>query len=123
MEFRLTNALATFQRLMERCRGEPHLRECLIYLDDIIIYSDTIDGHLKRLVAVFQWLEQSALKLKGSKCEFFQDQIDYLGYIVSANGVHTDTKKIKVIKEWPVPTRTTQFSRLCEYRARKLSIS
>ena len=88
MPFGLTNAPATFQRLMERWIGELHLRDCLIYLDDII--SDSVDSHLRRLNSVFQRLELHDLKLKGSKCEFFRPEIQYLGHIVTANGVKTD---------------------------------
>ena len=72
MAFGLTNAPATFQRLMERGIGELHLKECLIYLDDIIIYSKSFEEHLLCLENVFRQLEQHGLKLKCSKCEFFQ---------------------------------------------------
>ncbi len=75
LAFGLTSAGATFQRLMEKCMGESHLRECLIFLDDIIIYSETIDEHMKRLEAVFSRLKQHGLKLKGSKCEFSNDRL------------------------------------------------
>lgn len=104
MAFGLTNAPATFQRLMERCMGELHLKECLIYLDDIIIFSDSIESHFRRLDAVFKRLEKAGLKLKGTKCEFFQTQVNYLGHVVSQNGVETDPDKLKVLKDWPVPT-------------------
>lgn len=103
MAFGLTNAPATFQRLMERCMGELNLKDCLIYLDDVIIFSDTIQTHFQRLEAVFTRLEQYGLKLKGSKCEFFQLEVKYLGHVVSADGVRTDPDKISVLKDWPVP--------------------
>lgn len=103
MAFGLTNAPATFQRLMERCMGELHLKECLIYLDDIIIYSKTLDEHFERLEAVFKRLQDAGLKLKGSKCEFFLSRVTYLGHVVSAEGVETDPEKIRVLKEWPIP--------------------
>ena len=100
MAFGLCNAPASFQRRMERCMGELHLRECLIYLDDIIIFSKTFDEHLLRLENVFRQLEHYGLKLKGSKCEFFQRQVQYLGHIVSNRGVQTDPNKIVALKEW-----------------------
>lgn len=103
MAFGLTNAPATFQRLMERCMGELHLRDCLIYLDDVIIFSQTIDEHFKRLEAVFTRLEQCNLKLKGSKCEFFCTKVQYLGHVVSANGVETDPDKVEALRTWPEP--------------------
>lgn len=104
MAFGLTNAPATFQRLMEHCMGELHLRECLIYLDDIIIFSRTLDEHFQRLEAVFQRLEEAGLKLKGSKCEFFLPRVKYLGHIVSQDGVETDPEKISALKDLSVPT-------------------
>ena len=72
MPFGLCNAPATFQRLMERAMGDMNLRDCLIYLDDIIIFSDTFDTHLDRLEAVFKRLSHHNLKLQASKCEFFK---------------------------------------------------
>ena len=71
MPFGLTNAPATFQRLMESCLGELHLEWCIIYLDDIIIFSKNPDDHLTRLEGVFERLAKAGLKLKPSKCEFF----------------------------------------------------
>ena len=103
MPFGLTNAPATFQRLMESCLGEMHLNWCIIYLDDVIIFSSTPEEHITRLRAVLQKLRTAGLKLKPSKCNFFRDRISYLGHIVSKNGVDTDLKKIKVIQKWPIP--------------------
>ena len=109
MAFGLCNAPASFQRLMERCTGELHLRECLIYLDDIIIFSKTFEEHLVRLENVFRQLELHGLKLKGSKCEFFQRQCSYLGHIVSDAGIRTDPDKIAVLKEWQRPTNVKEL--------------
>ena len=79
MPFGLTNAPATFQRLMESCLGELHLSWHIIYLDDIIVFSWTLEEHLVRLQAVFNKLKAAGLKLKPSKCELFRKQINYLG--------------------------------------------
>ena len=103
MPFGLTNAPATFQHLMESCLGEMHLNWCIIYLDDVIIFSKTPEEHVQRLWSVLQKLRAAGLKLKPSKCEFFKDRISYLGHIVSKDGVETDPKKIQVIVDWPVP--------------------
>ena len=70
MPFGLTNAPATFQHLMESCLGELHLYWCIIYLDDIIVFSKTPEEHLERLRGVFDKLATAGLKLKPSKCEF-----------------------------------------------------
>ena len=111
MAFGLCNAPASFQRLMERCIGELHLKECLIYLDDIIIFSKTFAEHLIRLENVFRQLELHGLKLKGSKYEFFQKQVQYLGHIDSDKGIQTDPDKIAVLSEWQPPSNVKELRR------------
>ena len=118
MPLDLTNAPATFQCLMENCLGNLLLNWCIIYLDDIIIYSKTPEEHVKRLEDVFKKLSKAGLKLKPSKCEFFKSKITYLGHIVSNEGIATDPKKIKAIQLWPRPETVTQvckFIRLTIY--------
>ena len=106
MPFGLCNAPATFQRLMERCMGDLNLRDCLIYLDDIIIFSSTFEEHLKRLQAVFKNLKKHNLKLKPSKCEFLKESVTYLGHVVSAAGIHVDPAKTEAVRSWPIPKST-----------------
>ena len=108
MPFGLTNAPATFQRLMETCLGDLNLHWCIIYLDDIVIFSKDLASHLKRFEAVFWKLEEAGLKLKPSKCELFQRQLAYLGNVISAKGVATDEGKIEAIRNWPRPTTVTE---------------
>ena len=72
MPFGLTNAPATFQRLMESCLSDLHLNWCIIYLDDVIVFSKTPEEHITRLEAVFKKISDASLKLKPSKCEFFK---------------------------------------------------
>ena len=108
MPFGLTNAPATFQRLMETCLGDLNLHWCIIYLDDIVIFSKDLVSHLERLKAVFWKLEEAGLKLKPSKCELFQRQLAYLGHVISAKGVATDEGKIEAIKNWPTPTNVME---------------
>ena len=103
MPFGLCNAPATFQRLMERCMGKLNLRDCLIYLDDTIIFSSTFEEHLERLQAVFERLQQHNLKLKPSKCQLFKSRATYLGHVVSEEGLETDPAKIEAVRTWPVP--------------------
>ena len=98
MPFGLTNAPATFWRLMETCLGDLNLHWCIIYLDDIVIFSKDPASHLERLEAVFQKLEKAGLKLKPSKSELFQRRLAYLGHVISAKGVATDEGKIKAIR-------------------------
>ena len=77
------NAPSTFQRLMERCMGDLHLKEVLVFLDDLIIFSDTLEEHESRLVRVLHRLKDYGLKLLPEKCKFFQASVRYLGHIVS----------------------------------------
>ena len=92
MPFGAKNAPATFQRLMDNCLGELNMNWCIVYLDDIIIYSSAT-SHIERLEAVFQKLAKAGLKLKPSKCEFFKRRTKYLGHIVSEEGVSTDPQE------------------------------
>ena len=103
MPFGATNAPATFQRLMEDCLGDLNLNWCMVYLDDVIVYSETPEEHLERLSAVFKRLAAAGLKLKPSKCKFFQSELDYLGHHISEEGVSTDPKKVEAVLDWPVP--------------------
>ena len=111
MPFGFTNAPATFQRLMETCVGDLTLHWCIIYLNDIVIFSKDLASHLERLEAVFWELEKAELKLKPAKCELFQRQLAYLGHVISAKGVATDEGKIEAIKNWPTPTTVMEFRR------------
>ena len=108
MPFGLTNAPATFQRLMESCPGELHLNWCIIYLDDIIVFSQTPEEHVHRLKVVFNILREASLKLKPSKCDLFIKEIKYLGHVVSKEGVSVDPDKIKSVTEWPQSTTVTE---------------
>ena len=103
MPFGATNAPATFQRLMDNCLGDLNMNWCIVYLDDIIIFSQDAASHIERLEAVFEKLAKAGLKLKPSKCEFFKKRIKYLGHIVSEEGVSTDPQKVEAVLNWPVP--------------------
>ena len=84
MPFGLTNAPTTFQRLMETCLGDVNLHWCIIYLDDIVIFSKDLASHLETLGAVFQKLVEAGLKVKPSKCKLFPWQITYFRHVISA---------------------------------------
>lgn len=99
----ITNAPSTFQRLMEKCMGDINLREVLVFLDDIIVFSKTLEEHEMRLANVLNRLRENGLKLSPEKCRFFQTSVCYLGNIVSQNGIETDPQKIETLKTWPRP--------------------
>ena len=103
MPFGLTNAPATFQALMNTI-FKPLLRKCvLVFVNDILIYSPTLDAHLQHLQEVFQILQQHQFFLKRSKCSFAQQTLEYLGHIISAQGVAIYPKKIEAVANWPTP--------------------
>jgi hypothetical protein len=100
----ITNAPATFQRLMERCMDGMASLQVLVYLDDLVVFSKTLEEHEERLSKVLAQLEAYGLKLSPEKCHFVQTSIKCLGHIVSAEGVQTDPDKVAAVKSWPRPT-------------------
>ncbi|CAI7779288.1 unnamed protein product, partial [Closterium sp. NIES-53] len=109
MPFGLTNAPATFQMTMNEA-FRPLLDKCvIIYLDDILVYSRDKQQHLANLEAVFTVLDKHRKLTKGSKCEFFQDRLEFLGHVISAAGVEIDPKKLDTVKAWHLPTNITEL--------------
>ena len=104
MPFGLTNAPSTFQRLMSMVLVGLSWVTCLVYLDDIIIFSRTVEEHLQRLTEVLQRLKEAGLKIKPSKCHLLCKSVRYLGYVVSEKGIAADADKIKCVENWPTPT-------------------
>lgn len=84
MPFGLCNAPSTFQRLMERLFGDQRHQSLLLYLDDIVVFSSSVTQHLERLEVVLGRLKREGLKAKLEKCVFFQEQVKYLGHVVSS---------------------------------------
>ena len=103
MAFRLANAPATYQRLMEQCLGEFHLTVCFIYLVDIIIFSKTYEEHLDRLYLVYQKLREAGVKLSPKKCSLLKTRVKYVGHIVSEKGIESDEEKVSKVLGWPQP--------------------
>jgi len=101
MPFGLTNAPSTFQGLMNSI-FKPFLRKfLLVFFDDILSYSESWKDHVDR---VLQLLEEKQFYAKRSKCFFGVQEVEYLGHIVSHEGIKVDPRKIKAIKEWKIPT-------------------
>ena len=116
MPFGLCNSPGTFQRLMEACLGEVNFDLLLIYLNDILVFAPTFEDHIKRLEFVFGRLKEHVLKMKPSKCFFFQSEAKFLGHVVSEHGISTE-----VIKNWNVPQtekQLRQFLGLASYYRR-----
>ena len=111
MPFGLCNAPATFQRLMDLVLAGLQWSHCLVYIDDIIILGRDFADHISNLDRVFQRIQEAGLKLKPRKCAFLQDQVCYLGHVVSREGIATDPEKIRKVETWPVPTSAREVQR------------
>lgn len=104
----LVNSPATFQRLIDLC-FRPLVNKCLAaYTDDLNVYLNNYHEHLHHLKQVFDCIELANLKLNPEKCYFFKEQLNFLGYIVTKNGIQTDPAKIQKIIDYPVPKTVTQ---------------
>ncbi len=117
----VTGAPATFQRLMEATVGDMNLLQCLVYLDDLIVFGKTLEEHEERLLKVLDRLEESGLKISLEKCQFCQAQVKYVGHIVSAEGISTDPEKVRAILNWKKPTNlksARSFLGFCGYYRR-----
>ena len=101
MPFGLSNAGTTFQRMMDIVLSGLHLDVCLVYLDDIIIFSKMIEEHLERLVTVLDRLKSAGLKLKPEKCSLFRRPVSFLGHVLLQGTIATDPAKTKAVSEWP----------------------
>ena len=101
--FGLTNAPATFQTLMNNIL-RPHLDNfVVVYIDDILIFSKTLEEHLQHLQQILEILRQHKLYAKLEKCEFLKEELDYLGFLISKDGIKTQPRKIKAITDWATP--------------------
>ena len=108
MPFGLCNAPPTFQRLMQNCLGELNLTYCLIYLDDVIVFSEVPEEHLRRMHVVFDHLCEHGLKLKPSKCDVFKSEINYLAHHVSQKEVLPSKKNLESITHCPLSDTYTK---------------
>jgi hypothetical protein len=109
MPFGLSNAPSTFQAAMNDLL-RPFLRRFVaVFFDDILVYSVSIEDHAQHLEQVFSTLLSAQFYLKQSKCLFAQRQLEYLGHIISGQGVQVDPAKISAMVDWPVPTTTTSL--------------
>ncbi len=107
MAFGLTNAPATFQRLMEVALAGLQWATCLIYLDDVIVFGRNFDEHKRRLSEVLTHIKKAGLKLKPSKCHLFRPEVTFLGHVVSGEGIRPDPNNVDKILGWPVPKTVT----------------
>ncbi|GJZ97724.1 putative reverse transcriptase domain-containing protein [Tanacetum coccineum] len=109
MPFGLTNAPAVFMDLMNRvCK--PYLDKfVIVFIDDILIYSRTKEDHEVHLGLVLELLRKEKLYAKFSKCEFWLQEVHFLGHVVNQNGIHVDPSKIEAVKNWKTPTTPSEI--------------
>ena len=109
VSFWLINAPAAFMDLMNRV-FRPFLdRFVIVFIDDILVYSKSEDEHAKHLRFVLQTLRDHRLYAKFSKCEFWLEQVAFLGHMVSKDGIQVDLEKIEAVADWPRPTKVTEI--------------
>ena len=109
LPFGLCNSGATNERVMERVLGNLQWVKCICYLDDVIIFGSPFDTTLSNLKAVFSRLKAANLKLKPSKCKFFQHSLAFLGHIPTEYGTRCDPTKREAIQDWPRPQNRTEM--------------
>jgi hypothetical protein len=106
MPFGLTNSPATFQRMMRTIlKG---VKECLVFLDDIIIFADTWEEHHLILEEVLGRIRAAGLKLKRENCQFGKSSVKFLGHVVSAQGTEPDPEKVKAVQDFPTTTSASE---------------
>ena len=109
MPFGLTNAPATFQRMVDKTLKDLIGTICLVYLDDIIVFSKTVEEHMVHLELVFERLRRATLKLNREKCYFMKEKVIYLGHVINQDGLFPCEDKVKAIKDFPIPKTVKQL--------------
>ena len=100
----LKGAPASFQRLMMVAMAGLVWNICLVYLDDIIVFGNSFDESLQRLKQVLEALRSANLTLNPTKCRLFRKQVQFLGHVVSAEGVSPDPSKVSAVRYFPTPS-------------------
>lgn len=93
------------------------VKNTMVYLDDVIIYSKTKEQHVQDLRNVLTKLDQYNLKISLKKCQFFQQEVKFLGFLVSGNGIRSDPNKVEVVRDWPRPTNMKELQRFLGFCA------
>jgi len=103
MSFGLLNALSAFQRFINEIFTEMLDVSVVIYLDDILVYSDDLESHKRHVREVLRQLWDNGLYVLPTKCIFHQWKVEFLGFILSLEGIQMDTRKVQTIQDWPTP--------------------
>jgi hypothetical protein len=121
MPFGLCNAPATFQGMMNDILRDFLHKFVAVYLDDVCIFSCTLEEHMEHLRLVLQRFKEEGLKSRLKKCFFGLQEMEYLGYTMSAGKFSVSTEKVAAVAEWPVPTTQKEvrsFVKFCNFYSR-----
>ena len=128
MPFGLTNAPSVFQRLMHEVLWSLNPAEgpdfVSVYIDDVLVFSSTLEEHLQHLQLVIERLHEVGLKLQPAKCQFIRKEVEYLGHLVTPTGLKTNPRLVEAVKEFPTPNGikgVQQFLGLASYYRKFIS--
>ena len=108
MSFGLTNAPAAFMDLMNRVFEEYLDKFVIVFIDDILVYSRTMEEHTLHLKIILEKLREKRLYAKFSKCEFWLEKVTFLGHVVSKEGISVDPSKVEAVSQWKQPRNPTE---------------
>ncbi|KAK3544055.1 hypothetical protein QTP86_000399 [Hemibagrus guttatus] len=111
MPFGLTNAPAVFQALINGVFRDLLGRGVIAYIDDILVYSTSMEDHARQVREVLARLQRQHLFVKLEKCEFHRATVTFLGYVISCRGVEMDVDKVRAVTEWPAPSTIRELQR------------
>lgn len=104
-----------FSRLMTVAMSGLNYESCFVYLDDLIVFGNSLQNHNRNLIKVFQRLREANLKLNPKKCEFLKKEILYLGHVISSDGIAPDPEKIGAIRNYPAPKNADEVKRFVAF--------
>ncbi len=107
----LSNSPSVFQAYINDVFWDMLNRWVIVYIDDILIFSESLEAHIHQVRAVLKRLIEHQLYAKKEKCEFHQTRVSFLGYIISADGVTMDNSKVQSVLNWPQPTTVKELQR------------
>ena len=120
MPFGLNGAPGAMQRLMDKLLEGMNC--AMGYIDDILVYSSSVESHKKDLSAVLKKVKEAGITLRGLKCRIGVKEVSYLGHVFSASGMSPDMEKIKIIQQWPQPTTILDVHGLASYYRRYIRV-